>query len=203
MSKTINKLTPEQEAKIPEYVEKYREIGLSTRKTDRVKAEDAISRSYAYLKLKAPSFIWAASPFAGAEIAAKLATGKDVVTKEEISAQASKASYGSFEACWVCFYAFITEQLPVEHDGLIHIVKDIIDECGVYWTFEDTVVLTDKPTKISMKDGVLHSEEGKALEYADGTGIVAIKGKRFASLLEANLASKLEDGNTELQNTGV
>lgn len=199
MSKTINKLTPEQEAKIPEYVERYRQIGLSTRQTDRAKAEDAITRSYAYLKLKAPTFVWADSPFAGAEIAAKLATGKDQVTKEEIAAQASKASYGSFEACWVCFYAFITEQLPVQHDGLINIVKDIIEECGVYWTFEDTVVLTEKPVKISMKDGVLHAEDGKALEYKDGTGIVAVRGKRYPSLLEASLAAQLEGGEKELE----
>lgn len=193
MSKQIKSLTPEQEAKIPEYLERFRKIGLSTDPTDRPKAEDAIRRSYAYFKLANPKIIWAESPFKGAELAAKLALGKEEVTKAEIADQASKASFGSFEACWVCFYSFVANELPVEHDGLINIVEDIIKECGAYWTFDDTVVLTDKPTEIKMKDGVLHSEDGKALSYSDGTGIVAVNGTRYTSLLEASLAAKMED----------
>lgn len=193
MSEKISKLTKEQEAMIPVYLERYREIGLSTRVTDRAKAEDAIKRAYAYLKHGEPTIIWAESPFKGAKIAAQLAVGTDDVTKEQIAEQASKASYGSFEAYWVSFYAFIGEQLPVNKDELLDIVKDIVAENGVYWTFEDTVVLTDKPCKIEMVDGKLHCEDGKALEYRDGSGIYALNGVRYATLAELTLATLMKD----------
>lgn len=188
-STKITSLTPAQEAKIPEYLEKYRGIGLSTRVTERTKAEEAVKRAYAYLKMAEPEIIWCSSPFTGVRKAAELQKGSTDVTKQEIADQASKASYGSFEAYWVSFYAFIGEQLPVKKDDLLDIVKDIIDECGVYWTFERVVVLTDKPSKIFMLDGKLHNLEGRALEYADETGIFAFEGTRYSSLLEVKIAS--------------
>ncbi len=179
----ISKLTKEQEAKIPEYLERYLAIGLDTTPCDKAKAEAAITASYKYLKLAPPTFIWAASPFAGRVIAAKLAEGKEDVTKEEVAKQAGLASYGSFEAYWVSFYAFIAEQLPVKKDELIDIVKDIVINCGVYWTFEEVVVMTEKPTAIHLKDKKLHNEDGLALQYPDGTGIFALEGVAYPSLL--------------------
>jgi hypothetical protein len=189
----INELTKEQEAKIPEYLEIYLNIGLSTEPCDRVKAEAAITASYEYLKLPKPTFVWADSPFKGRIIAAQLAEGKMDVTKEEVAKQASMASYGSFESYWVSFYAFIAEQLPVKKDGLVDIVKDIVKNCGVYWTFEDIVVMTDKPFNISMKDKKLHNEEGLSLEYRDGTGIFAINGTIYPSLLDATIAGSADN----------
>ncbi len=184
----IEKLTPEQEAKIPEYLETYLAIGKSTEPCDRAKAEAAIKASYEYLKLPVPTFIWADSPLQGRVIAAQLAKGSEDVTQEEVSAQASLASYGSFEAYWVGFYAFIAEQLPVTKDNLIDIVKDIVKNCGVYWTFEDVVVMTDKPKAIHMVDGELHNPDGLALEYRDGSGIFAVKGVVYPSMIEAAIS---------------
>lgn len=184
----IDKLTPEQEAKIPEYIEEYMRIGLSTDPCDRTKAEEAIVRSYSYLNLPPPKFHWVDSPFAGAKLAAQINKGDEDVTKEEISEMASKASYGSFEAYWVAFYAFIAEQLPVQKDELIDIVKDIIKNSGVYWTFKNNVVISEKPVAIHMKDKKLHNPNGLALEYPDGTGIFALEGKSYPSLLEMTIS---------------
>lgn len=197
MSEKIKKLTKEQEAMIPVYLERYRAIGISTRPTDRSAAAQAVIEAYAYLKKPRPEIIWADSPFAGARIAAELAAGTKDVTKAQVADQASKASYGSLEAYWVAFYSFIGEQLPVEKDELLGIVNRIIEECGVYWTFDDTVVLTDKPTFISMVDGKLHNPNGKALEYKDGSGIFAYKGVRYSSLTELKIATLLKDEDAE------
>lgn len=206
MSEKISKLTKEQEAMIPVYLERYRAIGLSTRPTDRNKAAAAVLKAYAYLHdaqvakkepvtmVRVPEIIWADSPFKGARIAAELATDNPNPTKAQISDQASKASYGSFEAYWVSFYAFIGEQLPVKKDDLLDIVKEIVEECGVYWTFEDTVVLTPKPAIINMSaDGKLHCEDDKALGYPDGSGIYAFNGVRYATLTELTLAKAMKD----------
>lgn len=186
MSK-IEKLTPEQEAKIPEYLEKYMQIGLSTKPSDRAAAEKAVTESYIYQKLKAPTFEWYDSPKQGARRAAELAEGTLDVTLDQIKDQASKASYGSFECYWVAFYDFIISELPVQKDPLIDIVKSIVMDCGVYWTFEDIVVMTEKPVKIMIKDNKLHNPDGLALEYKDGSGVFAVDGTRYPSLLEMTI----------------
>lgn len=187
MSDTIDKLTPEQEAKIPAYLEKYMAIGLSTKPCDRALAEKAVTDSYLYQKLSAPKFEWYDSPKQGARRAAELAEGTLDVTIDQIKEQASKASYGSFESYWVAFYDFIVSELPVEKDALIDIVKNIVEHCGVYWTFEDIVVMTEKPTLILIKDDKLHNTDGLALQYKDGTGVFAIEGVRYPSLLEMTI----------------
>lgn len=190
--KVIKELTKEQEARIPEYLEKYRGIGLSTTPTNKKKAEVAIKASYAYLKHAEPKIVWAADPFEGAKMAAQFNKGDVNVTDQEIRDQASLASYGSFEAQWVVFYSFIAEVLGVKKDNLIDIVNDIIAECGLFWTFEGMVVMTPKPSKIHMKDQKLHNTEGYALEYATGNGIFAVDGVRYGSLMEIALSDKFK-----------
>jgi hypothetical protein len=196
---------------LPVYEQRYLEIGLSTERCDRKAAEEAVKASYRYLKLPEPQFIWADSPFHGAKLAAALHEGKptkelhDVapwlcegeapiatLTSDELRRQGDTASYGSFDAYWVSFYSFIAEQLPVEKDELIDIINAIVRNCGVYWTFEDVVIMTEKPKAIHMKDKKLHNPNGKALEYHDGTGLYAINGEVKNSLMECVLAAGYE-----------
>lgn len=200
--KVIKELTKDQEAQIPAYLEKYKQIGLSTRPTDRAKAEAAVTESYKYLGHKPPEFTWVDDPIEGAKLAAQFAKGDENVTTQEIRDQASLASYGSFEAQWVVFYAFIAEVLGVKKDNLIDIVKDIIDECGLYWTFEGMVVMSPKPSAIHMNaEGKLHNTEGLALEYATGRGIYAVNGVRKNNLAEVVLAEKFE-ANEKVEKAG-
>src|ERR1035437_445748 len=134
--KQIDKLTPAQEAKIPEYVAEYRKVVMNTEKCNRPKAEDAIIRGQKYLKQPVPDkFIWVESPKQGAIQAAALNANKPIsdVTTEEMRAMAGQASYGSFEGYWVAFYDFIATELPVKSDELIGIAKDIVNNSGTYW----------------------------------------------------------------------
>ena len=199
MSTKTDKLTSEQEAKIPEYLEKYMKIGLSTTPSNRPAAETAIIQSYAYQKLPAPKFEWYDSPKQGARRAAELAEGSNFPTIDQIRDQASKASYGSFESYWVAFYDFIISELPVEKDPLIDIVKAIVADCGVYWTFEDIVVMTEKPVAIHLVNNRLHNPDGLALEYKDGTGVICLDGVRYGSLLEMMIkqATEMTGGDDE------
>lgn len=187
-TKLIDKLTPEQEALIPVYRDRYLAIGLSTEPCDRVRAEAALKASYKYQKMVEPTIIWVDSPFAGSVMAAKLANGTESPTEEMIKAQAEQASYGSIEAYWVSFYAYIAEVLPVEKDELIDIVKEIVLNCGVYWTFDDTIIVSEKPTKVAMVDGKLHCDDGYAVAFKDGSGFYAINGQDYESLAEAMIA---------------
>lgn len=193
----IDSLTPEQEAKIPEYREKFKQIGLSTRPTDKAKAEAALKESYAYLKLEEPQIIWADSPFAGAVLAAKEAKGSDDITEEDVRAQAAHASYGSFEAYWVALYSFIANELAVQKDNLHEIATKIVEEVGVYWTFEGLIIATEKPVEIHVKDDKLHNEDGMAIRYKDGTGVYAVNGVRKESLLDSVLSDVFDNQEAE------
>jgi hypothetical protein len=186
----IDALTPEQEALLPVYVERYRKIGLDTTPTDRAKAEEAIIRAYHYLNLPTPAFMWFDSPFKGIVQVAKLLYDTDSPTQEQIAEQASSASYGSFEAYWLATYAFIAEVLPAKKDELIDIVKDIAQNVGVYWTFENVVVATDKPIEIHMREEQLHNDSDLAIKYADGSGVYAVDGVRYPNLMAAVVAKE-------------
>lgn len=198
--KVIESLTKEQEAQIPVYRERFREIGMSTEATDKSKAEAAIRASYEYFHklnnscVANPEIVWAGGPIEGAKLAAQYAKGDENVTPSEIQAQASQASYGSFEAYWVSTYAFIAEQLPVDKDPLVDIAIDIVKNCGVYWTFEDLVVVTPKPISIVMVDGKLHNTEGPAIAYPNGDCLYAFNGEIKSSLMEIALANRVEGG---------
>jgi len=63
----IESLTPEQEAKLKEYRDKWLDYGLKTEPADRVMAEAAIPTAYTQEGLKEPLFkIWFDSPWQGA-----------------------------------------------------------------------------------------------------------------------------------------
>lgn len=197
--KEIKSLTKEQEALIPVYLEKYKAIGLSTGPCNREEAEKAITDSYVYLKHAEPKFVWVNDPFEGALLAAQHAKGSKDITEEDIKKQASEASYGSFEAQWVSFYAYIAEVLPVQKDNLHEIVSRIVTHCGVYWTFDGLVIISEKPIEIHMEDSKLHNPDGLALKYPSGRGIYALNGERFSSLLEMKMKHKYkeESGSNE------
>ncbi|WP_242048276.1 MULTISPECIES: DUF6745 domain-containing protein [Nostocaceae] len=60
----IEKLTPEQEALIPVYREKWRQIALSTERIDREKAADAVNAVYKILGCDEPQIVFFDSPYA-------------------------------------------------------------------------------------------------------------------------------------------
>ncbi|MBD1934530.1 MULTISPECIES: DUF6745 domain-containing protein [Cyanophyceae] len=61
----IEKLTPEKEALIPVYREKWRKIALSTEPIDKEKAAKAIKKAYAFIGLSQPEVIFYSSPYSG------------------------------------------------------------------------------------------------------------------------------------------
>jgi len=62
----IMKLTKKQEARFPEFVDKWIKIGLSTEPANREKSEKAIRGLYGLAKLKEPKVIWIPCPLSGA-----------------------------------------------------------------------------------------------------------------------------------------
>lgn len=58
----ITKLTPEQEALIPVYLEKWKNIALSTERIDRDKAVEAVKQAYEFIGEKEPEILFFKSP---------------------------------------------------------------------------------------------------------------------------------------------
>lgn len=189
--KEINELTPAQEAKIPLYVEKYRAIGTSTAACDRKKAEAALIEVYKHLGKPAnPTFEWVDDPFQGQIKAAQYLHQRENVTQEEVREQANEASYGSLEAYWVAFYSFIINEIPVKDDGLCDKFNNVILDTGVYWTFDDHIIVSEKPCVLKMKNDKLHCEDGPALAWPSGRSLFALDGEIYPSLMDLTLKQK-------------
>lgn len=60
----IEKLTPEQEALIPVYLEKWRKIAFSTEPIDKEKAAEAVKEAYTLIGRKEPKILFCKSPYA-------------------------------------------------------------------------------------------------------------------------------------------
>jgi hypothetical protein len=174
--KVIESLTPEQEAKIPEYLEKFRAIGLQTDPVDRTKSEAVISRIYNYLKLpmgKDFKFIWFDSP--SAIVAQAKAEGVSLPTM----------NFCQSDAYWVSFYSFIANELDVEvPDDLINIAEEAVKECGIYYPFEKGVLISERPCELHYNASQqLHNPNGLAIKFKDNTGVYALNGVRMPAFL--------------------
>ncbi|MBW4488929.1 MAG: hypothetical protein KME12_14170 [Trichocoleus desertorum ATA4-8-CV12] len=64
MTTKIGKPTPEQEALIPVYREKWRAIALSTERIDRQKVREIVNLLYTFLEKETPEILWLDSPYA-------------------------------------------------------------------------------------------------------------------------------------------
>ncbi|MEH1970354.1 MAG: DUF6745 domain-containing protein [Nostoc sp.] len=64
----IEKLTPEQEALIPVYRDKWRAIALSTERINREKATEAVKAAYVTIGFEEPEIIFCDSPYVGIKI---------------------------------------------------------------------------------------------------------------------------------------
>lgn len=186
-------MNKKQEAKIAEYREEYKNIGLCTDPCNRPVAELYVSLCYKKLGYAVPKFRWCDSFRSGAKLAAQILHGRQRVTRKEISQQKDKAVFAQWEAAWMSQYAFINRELGVKDDGFISIIDGVVRNCGVFWTFDGMVVMSERPTALRFNGTGLHNTEGKALEYKDGTGVYCLYGKRFPSLRELKKAVKKGD----------
>jgi hypothetical protein len=206
MSKKIDKLTPEQEEIAKKYVEKYTEIAGTTGLCDRDKARKAFQAFYDYKNYgKIKEVIWFDDPISAATFCAKgikarqgidpIACRDEIeaieVNSDEIKSVLERACYGSAEAYWVCFYVFCRDELKLEDHPLIDICDNICKETGVAWFFENYVVASERPLKVTRK-GVEYQSIGDepAIVFPNGRSIYAHDGKRYNTLIEMRLAQK-------------
>jgi hypothetical protein len=57
--------------------------------------------------------------------------------------------------------------------------SEFTEACHWVFPFKNLCILVDSPRRVQLQDGVIHSEDGMAVEYSDGWGIYALEGVRL------------------------
>ena len=191
----IEKLTPEQEARIPEFREEWLRIGLSTEPADFDAAEDAIKDAYKIARLEPPKlFIRLRSPLEGAIGAAILkgtkfdeaqvrAQVRDQVRAQvwdQVWDQVGAAFFSQHEAGWIGWASYFHKVLSLPGTEKIEPLSRIVAACGWVWFFSGAAIITDRSHVLKRdENNRLHCENGPALEYRDGFSIYAWHGTRL------------------------
>lgn len=179
MSKVITKLTPEQQAAIPVYREKWRAIGLDTSPIDQDKSRNAINNLYIVNDLPPPkNIIFCPSPHACLKERKNHISGNDYETAFCIGGQ---------DSFWIAFYDFILS-LGAECDAKIlarfEAYKEYVKTSGWMYPYEELAIVSDRPKEIHFDlQNRLHCSTGPAISFRDGWGVYAWHGLRIPARL--------------------
>ena len=177
-------LTPEQEARLPEFRDFGLSLGLSTERSDREAGNAAIRAHYRACGLSEPKEIrWFDSPYASVRASVLDSVGASVRDSVLASVLASVrasvgasvgAHYDADDAAWFMAWDQYGVSLPPSALTMIEVSRHV----WWYYPGREIVFVSDRPTKIARDDGGrLHSENGKAIEFADGNGFSAWHGQ--------------------------
>lgn len=194
----IEALTPEQIARMPQYVEEWTRIGLSTEPADRPRAEAAINAMYAQAGIAAPRIVWCSSPLAmgmTCAIVQKIGADKDIGKKvrasvwdsvgasvwASVGASVGASIYGQHDAGWLAFYSYFALECGlVEQTQKLRGLWELANSAGWALPHEKICWVSERHNVVKRDDrGRLHCENGPALSHVDGWAIHAWHGVRI------------------------
>lgn len=180
--KQITELTEAQKAAMPEYRDKWIQVGLSCDRVNFEMAKVDLIKAYECAGLPPPKEIVFAK---GPQEAIRLAKLKDPkLTNADIL---NTTMFGNQEAGWLSFYNFFEEQCGIEFPVLEGLMR-LSYSSGWVTVFDEWACIQDKPLHIKFDDqNRLHCENGPAIEYGDGTVVYAWHG---VSVPDAWIADK-------------
>jgi hypothetical protein len=181
----VTSLTKAQEKKLHLYKNEAIELGLSMK---RINVEQATKVIQALTNTSGQKVSVYSSPM-------------DVITKYKDRPESTRPTYSNAflaedNAAWLAHYSFYTKECGiVDPEGYIARAKEVLRECHWFWVSSDEIFIVERPQKMELKPTgtllrddatgetmnlqVLHSTEGKSVEYADGFGVYAIGGIRL------------------------
>jgi hypothetical protein len=214
LKQKIDKLTPEQEAKMPEYVAKWIAIGSNTDRLDLKRTQKTVDQYRALINrpvdvpliiLNNPLEAWAAchllSNF-GVSFENLNAELDDVFNgnpkKYDIPSAQLPWQSGSFFAATFSFYDFMFEEVGVEIDAELYAkykTWEATSQLGCIYPMEEYTIVCEKPTEIHLNaDNRLHRDGGPALTYA-GRGdlkVYSLNGVRVPEYIAVTPEEKLD-----------
>lgn len=197
-SKKIDKLTPEQEAKIPLYKEKWLKVGLNTDRINRPKLIEILNRFYEVCGFTKPDEVrFFDSPFAMQQEANKLNK-----TEKNYYSQL----FCTTSAYWCSTYDFIKEELlPEEKTPIWDVYKELCPEAFWIIPFDKMALVSEKPLFSKFDEQKrLHCTDGPAIKFADGYSLYALNGRRVPEFLVMTPAEQLtKEQFAEIKNTEI
>src|ERR1041384_5944960 len=198
----IEKLTKEQIARFPEFVERWTKIGLCTDPADRPKAEAAIIDCYKYAGLAPPKkIVWCGSPLSQGLTRAiildkKLTEG--IGTPVQAAVQASVGAYvgasvgasvwasvgdsvyGQHDANWLAWIAYFREMCALKSQTEKCLGLDALAKSAGWALPHQNICWVSERHNILERDerGRLHNLVGPAVMYPDGWSIYSVHGVR-------------------------
>jgi len=103
-------------------------------------------------------------------------------------------AYGQMDSSWIGFYQFM-ETIGIKYDKrdseLLELWAQTAKSCSWFWTFENFVFVSDRPTKLSFDEEYrLHDEHGPAYKYSDGWCGYYLHGVNFPKELYVKIISR-------------
>jgi hypothetical protein len=181
MSK-IAKLTPEQEILLKDFYQDCLKIGRSIEPIDHAKAENIICNLYKHVGLENPKFHYFRSTY-------------ELLTKHP-EVKLDNYFGGQQWIYWKAFYSFCEKIGVVYEEKNSQLLELWLEEAThLHWWFpyENDCIIIERPIKLSVNNGgFLHSENDKAIEYADGWGMYYLNGVKVDAYLVLTPSEELD-----------
>lgn len=166
--KRIEELTPEQEAKFEEFVEKWTAIGLDTGDINEEEVLKAIPEYYKAGEIEPPQqVIFCQSIWEAIEIGSQLVNKGTPKEKADFvwSARVGMSLWAGWKAR-LDFMKYIGVNIP-EYEPTFQLAQ----QCCYVFPFDNVCLVVRKPSKIFLnQNGELHHESAQAIEWPDGFG---------------------------------
>ncbi len=181
MSQKIESLTPEQEARIPEFVDKWVNNITAIRMTPE-NCEKAVNWLYDLAKLERPKVVICTSPKHILEMDAQIKKDEKIANPPdpEFLGYGKVTDYG-----WVGFYDFF-QAIGVEVTEIYKEYRDIYIAGGIYdaIAYDTHFICCPNPKIVHWNEARnLHCLTGKAVEWEDGFGTYCINGRQIRNEL--------------------
>lgn len=175
----IDSLTTAQEARFPEFVERWTRIGLCTEPANHAEAERGIVLAYQQAKLPPPRVVWCGSPLSMALTRSFILQCLASVG-DSVGASVGASGYGQHDASWLAFYAFFREVIGLEKQTrALEGIRLIAENAGWWLPQEKICWISERHTVVKQTTRHrLHCEDGPAVLYPDGFAIHAYQGVR-------------------------
>jgi len=170
----ITSLTPEQEAQLPAFRDKWIDIGLATIELNVDKSLELIRAIYSQQGLTPPTdYRVFNSPMAAI---------KGIKDEFNVDVTPSDFCYGLHDASSLAFYDVFRTLCDIKACDQLSHHSELAKYCGWWLAYDDLIVLTAPPSVVKMDDNNLaHNETGYAIEYPDGYGVAIWHGTRVPS----------------------
>lgn len=181
----LKNLTEAQKAKMPEYVDKYKRIGLDTDRMNRDAAVAAVKLAYEQVGLELPeNVVFCTGPTDANDKIHRDSKGDFNVLNALYT--------GSLDSSAMSYFSFFRDECDIKGMEKMNGHMSMVMHCGWVNLFDTHVYISEKPLHILFDDQErLHCEDGPAILYEDDTSIYAWHGTNVPKKwIEEGITSK-------------